>query len=79
MTSDRIALDPEKMIGLAELEIIEEHLIEGVIVILARVDHDVVGEVIEFLEDGGEADDLGASPEDGHHLQRFGHRGDLRE
>ena len=59
------------MVGLAEAEVLEEHLVQLVIVVLARVHEHVVDRRtrLQRLERAREADDLRTRPDHRHDLQ----------
>ena len=56
-------------VGRAELEVFEEHLVQLVVVVLARVDQHVVRVPVERRHHARQADDLGPRADNGHHLE----------
>ncbi len=59
----------EEVIRRPEPEVIEEDLVQFVIVILARVHEDLIEVRVALLDYGGQADDLGTGPDDGHQFE----------
>ena len=51
-------------VGVFELQVFEEHAVEAVVVVLAGVGEEAVEVLPAFVDDGGEADDLGAGADD---------------
>ena len=64
-------VDVHVAVGCAKAEVVEEHLVERMVVVLTGVDEHVLDRAVEQLDRLGETDDLGAGPHDRHHL---GHR-----
>ncbi len=66
----------EEVVGLPQLEIAEEDLIELVVVVLARVDEHMVHVTVQRHERARQADDLGPGAHHRHDLQPLhGHTG----
>ena len=56
-------------------QVLKKDLVEGIVVVLPRVDEDLVEIFVALLDDGGQPDDLRPGADDGHELQ-FLHRMD---
>jgi len=63
--ADRVQVD----IGGAQVQILEENLVELVVVVLAGVHQELLEVSVALLDDFGEADYLGARSHDGHKLK----------
>ena len=61
----RGARGAQEVVRLAQLEILEEDLVQLVVVVLAGVHRDVIGRLVQRGQDAGQADNLGAGAEDG--------------
>jgi hypothetical protein len=58
------------VVGLAQPQVVEEHLVEQRVVVLPGVHENVLGLGIQSLDRRGEPDDLGSRAHDGHRLGR---------
>ena len=54
-------------------KVLKKDLVEGIVVVLPRVDEDLIKIFVALLDDGGQPDDLRPGADDGHELQ-FSHR-----
>ena len=70
VSAGAVAGGSEEMVRRADLEVVEEDLVELVVVVLAGVDEQMVAVLIELGDDPRQADDLRPRPDDRHHLKR---------
>ena len=61
----------QEMVRLADLQVGEEDLVQFIIEVLAGVDQDVIGVLVESRHHPGQAYDLGAGTDDRHHFHSF--------
>ena len=57
-------------------QVIKEHLVELVVIVLAGVDQDLIKVAVALFDDSGEPDDLRPGADDGHEFQAR-HRSNL--
>ena len=56
-------------LGVRKLQILEEHAVEVVVIVLTRVSENAVKVLTALIDNGGKADDLGAGAHDNQELQ----------
>ena len=59
----------QEVVRLANAQVVEEHLVELVVVVLPGVHQDVVSLLIEFSDDAAHLDQFGPSTDQGHDLK----------
>src|SRR5205814_1854832 len=62
------AAHAEVVVGLAHAQLLEEDVVEVRVVVLPRVDDDLVAQAIQLLDDAAQADDLRARAQNGQDL-----------
>ena len=56
-------------LGVGKLQILEEHAVEVVVIVLSRMGENAVKVLTALIDNGGKADDLGAGAHDNQELQ----------